>query len=134
MRVYIDVRPVSSRFPFAKYLLLHLQILWGYPRSGRKAGVNDGTDQVCFWIDCVVELSRIPQNQITRLGTDLDNFATPFFEPFQIFILERIKVVVQGSKRTFGPVRREFLEELFKQRCTALHDDQATVLGASFRH
>lgn len=72
MRVDVDVRPMRRGAPLLEDLLL-LRELVGRGHGGRGvAGVDDGADGVGGRVDGVVHLPTVPENQIARLGADLD--------------------------------------------------------------
>ncbi len=74
--------------------------------------------------------ARVPHDQITRFGVDLDEFAAAAGEPLHVRGGEAIPVQLAGRIGRFG-LQGMLPEELLEELRTALENLETTVLGPS---
>jgi hypothetical protein len=130
LRVDIDMRPVCRRLPLLKDPLLLLEVFLGRHSRRCVARIDDCADVVGLGVHGVVHLSRVPQDEITRLGAHLDHLAALVLVPLYVRVLEGIEVVVKSGEGALGSVWWVLLEELVEEFGAALHYDEAAVFGS----
>ena len=70
--------------------------------------------------------ATVPQQQVTRLGTDFDPFTAVVGEPLHPQISKAVPFWIPGRYRVFPG---HLLVELFAKEMSPFADDESTVLG-----
>jgi hypothetical protein len=77
--------------------------------------------------EIVMRESRIPDDEISRFGTDFEPFAALFGKPFHSGFFEAVPFVGPLGDSFFGG---ELLVVFFAEEVGSFADDQATVIGS----
>lgn len=123
----------SSRFNLAEQLtlicgLLAHQMFLGGVCDRHEASVHSHTINLSLDGDVIVRSARVPDDQVTRIGADLDPLATVLLQPLHAAISETIPL--------FGPswdtrLVLEVFVELRAQVVGALAYNETAIIGAT---
>lgn len=117
--------PVAVTMLLLEQLLLELEIILGCCRDWQHADVDNKSVSVLLGRSVVVRSARIPQNDITRLGIDLDPFVTSVSQPLETSLLEQVDLVCP-SEATF--LVSENVVVLLADLVATLQDEETTIL------
>lgn len=123
MRVQIAMGPMCGRRARLKHLFLQLPVLRRHPRRGCTSRIHKGADQIQVSKLGPVKLSGVPEDEIARLGADLDEFAALGLEPVEVLLGEWVEVLVFGCAPGGGTRDGILNEEVLPEWRGAFHHD-----------
>lgn len=91
------VKPVSGGLPSTEQLRLVSDVLRLSQGAGSEAGIKDGANGVGLWQSDVVNISRILQDEVARIGVNLHLVAALGLEPRNLLLVEPVVVVVLSN-------------------------------------
>lgn len=129
----LPVRPVCGSLPCPEELSLQVQVLLLCELRGSHADVLHVSDEVSLREACVVHGTGVPKDKVTGVHVDLDHLAAALLEPLDVLLLEDeevTEVLLLWGLVLVVVLLAGLLEELVEELAGALHDDEATVIGA----
>lgn len=123
----LSVGPVSSTDTAFEGILLPNQVFLCRISDGHEAGVNGETGLVVLRAEVIVRSTRVPEQQVTRLGAELLPLAATVLQPLHAPLGEAVPLGGPGGDALLVS---HVAVEFFGDEVAALTDDETTVVGA----
>lgn len=128
----VAMGPMCSAFPAFENFGLQSNVLWLRKSGGGIGSVNYSANGLALRQGGVMDCARIPDNNITRLGIDLDQLAAVALKPLDILKSETVPVELARSVLGLG-LGWVLLEEQLEELGRTLEKLETTIKRPSLR-